>query len=70
MTKFKGTTKEYAEACKGEFIPFIVYIYAQAGLECPKDWNHGTEGPRIVAALRTQGFSAQFPVAKKNGVPR
>ena len=51
---------DIVQACKGQIIPLMVYIYAEAGLEVPLDFNHITEGPRLVAELRAQGYATKI----------
>ena len=44
--------------------PMLVHLYMEAQLEVPLDFDHKIEGPRLVAALRTQGFTLKFPMTK------
>lgn len=47
------------------FRPMLLHMYEQANLAIPEKFCVDVEGPRIVAALRTQGFNSRFPVVKK-----
>jgi hypothetical protein len=38
----------------------LVHLYLEAKLEVPLEFDHKIEGPRLVAALREQGFATQF----------
>jgi len=40
--------------------PLLAHLYLEARIEVPQEFNHKVEGPRLVAALREQGFSTQF----------
>ena len=40
--------------------PLLMHLYLEARIEVPTQFDHKTEGPRIVAALREQGFITQF----------
>lgn len=44
--------------------PLLVHLYMEAQLEVPDEFDNKIEGPRLVAALRAQGFATQF-----NGKP-
>jgi hypothetical protein len=46
--------------------PMLVHIYLEAKLEVPIEFDHKIEGPRLVAALREQGFATQFKSLKTN----
>jgi hypothetical protein len=41
--------------------PMLVHLYMEARLEVPVKFDYKIEGPRLVAALREQGFSTKFP---------
>ena len=41
--------------------PMLVHLYMEAQLEVPMDFDYKIEGPRIVVALRAQGFKTKFP---------
>ena len=41
--------------------PLLLHLYMEARLDAPtSNFDHKIEGPRLVAALREQGFSFQF----------
>lgn len=40
--------------------PLLLHLYIEAQLEVPEQFDYKIEGPRLVAALRAQGFAAQF----------
>jgi len=42
------------------FHPFLVHLYKEARLEIPPAFDYAIEGPRLVAALRAQGFDLKF----------
>ena len=44
--------------------PMLVHLYLEANLEVPMEFDYKIEGPRLVAALREQGFAAQFKSLK------
>jgi hypothetical protein len=46
------------------FRPLLLHLYEHAELDIPKEFLIEVEGPRLVAALRTQGFNAVFPVGR------
>jgi hypothetical protein len=42
--------------------PLLLMLYQEARISPPTTkFDHKIEGPRLVAALREQGFSFQFP---------
>ena len=40
--------------------PMLVQMYMEAKLEVPEFFDHKTEGPRLIAAFRAQGFDLHF----------
>ena len=40
--------------------PLLVHLYMEAKLQIPTHFDYKIEGPRLVAALREQGFSMNF----------
>ena len=46
--------------------PLLLHLYKEAQLEVPTVFHAHIEGPRLVAALRTQGFTAQFTTQSEN----
>lgn len=40
--------------------PLLIHLYVEARIEVPDEFNYRTEGPRLVAALREQGFNLHF----------
>ena len=40
--------------------PLLVHLYMEAKLEVPNEFDYKIEGPRLVTALREQGFATQF----------
>ena len=40
--------------------PMLIHLYMEAKLEVPLEFVYKIEGPRLVAALREQGFATQF----------
>lgn len=54
MPKFEVTIRI------GALVPLMCHLYQEAGLKLPEKFNPDTEGPRLVAALRAQGFATQF----------
>jgi hypothetical protein len=42
--------------------PLLIHLYLEAKLEAPSTFDHKIEGPRLVATLREQGFSINFPI--------
>ena len=61
---------EYAEVCKTQLVPLVLFLYAQADLEIPMYWEHDVEGPRLVTALQAQGFTARFGVVEEKFTDR
>ena len=50
--------------------PLLMFLYTQSKLEAPLDFDWKLEGPRLVVALREQGFATQFnegPKQQANG---
>lgn len=43
-----------------QFRPLILYLYGEALLVLPSNFDPAVEGPRLVAALRAQGMSTRF----------
>lgn len=61
MSKAKLSDHEIATIFEAEFKPLLVHLYSEAGLAIPQThFDHLEEGPRLVVALRTQGFNAKF----------
>ena len=46
--------------------PMLVHLYMEAKLEVPLEFDHKIEGPRLVTALREQGFATRFKSTKTN----
>ena len=58
--KQEHTDAEFVRVAKDQLIPLVVFLYDQAELEVPWTWDAAVEGPRLVAALQAQGFTARF----------
>ena len=52
--------KEVLQFFRFHLHPMLVHLYTEARLEVPVEFDHKIEGPRLVAALREQGFATQF----------
>ena len=49
--------------------PLLLHLYLEAEIDLPLRFDHKVEGPRLVAALRAQGFAAQFQTVQKSTTP-
>jgi hypothetical protein len=57
--------EEIVRFFKTQLQPLLMHLYQEAQLEVPVSFHASVEGPRIVSALRTQGFTAQFKTEKE-----
>ena len=59
-----NSDREIALAFETAIKPFILYLYSEAELDIPEGFVPATEGPRLVAALREQGYATHFSTRK------
>ena len=45
---------------RSQLHPLLAYLYLEARVEVPEEFDHKVEGPRLIAALRAQGFATKF----------
>ena len=64
MSPRNPTYDELSVILREQLKPFVLTVYAEAGLVIPKTFDFKIEAPRIVATLRTQGFNAKFKTVK------
>ena len=59
------TDQDYADVCRTQFIPLVLYLCDQADIELPTEsFNHAEIGPLIVNNLLAKGFTARFKTVK------
>lgn len=65
----EASDKEYSRVCREQFIPLILFLCREAGIELPAEkFDYRVEGPRIVTNLLAKGFNARFSTEKRKAL--